>query len=43
VAGSAPRFKAMSYPELWAEWRVSAPAWLSGHLDELDERYVFQV
>ena len=43
VAGSAPRFKAMSYPELWEEWRISAPAWLSGHLDELAKRYAFQI
>ena len=43
VAGSTPRFKAMSYPELWAEWRTSAPAWLSEHLGELAGRYAFQV
>ena len=43
VAGSTPRFKAMSYPELWAEWRTSAPAWLSEHLGKLAGRYAFQV
>lgn len=39
VSGSTPIFVAMSYPELWARWRATAPPWLSRHLDELEARY----
>jgi hypothetical protein len=43
VAGSTPRFSAMSYPELWATWRETAPVWLSRHLDELEARYLIRI
>jgi hypothetical protein len=43
VEGSTPRFAAMSYPELWANWRKTAPEWLSRHLDELEARYLIRI
>ncbi len=43
VSGSPVRFQAMSYPELWAQWRETGPAWLQDHLDRLETRYLVQV
>lgn len=43
VAGSKPEFTAMSYPELWAAWRKETPEWLSGHLDQLGDRYLIRI
>ncbi len=43
VLGSTPRFVAMSYPELWAIWRKTAPEWLSAHLDDLQARYLIRI
>ena len=40
VAGSTPSFFALSYPELWSSWRVTAPPWLSRHIEELEARYL---
>lgn len=40
VADSAPRFEAMSYPELWRAWQDTGPVdWLARHLENLRERY----
>ena len=43
VEGSRVAFAAMSYPELWAKWREGAPEWLSGHLDNLEQRYLVEI
>ncbi len=43
VAGSTPHFCALSYQSLWADWRLSAPPWLSGHLDDLTARYAIKI
>jgi len=45
VAGSLPRFEAMSYPELWRFWRGSAsvPGWLHEHLNNLERRYLVSI
>jgi hypothetical protein len=40
IEGSSPSFKAISYQDLWDEWRLLAsPAWLSEHLTALRARY----
>jgi hypothetical protein len=40
VAGSEPRFEALSYPEIWRAWQNTGPAdWLARHLENLRERY----
>lgn len=43
VAGSTPRFSAMSYPELWTHLETAAPEWLQTHLDELKMRYLVKI
>jgi hypothetical protein len=40
VAGSTPRFRAISYPDLWRSWDAARPAdWLARHLEALRGRY----
>ena len=40
VEGSFPRFRAMSYQELWDVWeKLAQPAWLKTHLANLRARY----
>lgn len=40
VAGSTPKFRAMSYPELWRSWDIAKPApWLVPHIAALRDRY----
>lgn len=40
VAGAAPRFTFMSYPELWRAWDAEpSPDWLSNHIGQLRARY----
>ena len=43
VEGSTPTFRAMSYDELWSNWRASESDWLSEHLDELSARYLVRI
>lgn len=39
VAGGGPSFKAMSYPELWADWARSDTPKLRDHAEQLFARY----
>lgn len=40
IAGAAPSFISMSYPELWQRWSgVSQPQWLQTHVARLNARY----
>ena len=40
VAGSHPRFRSISYPELWDAWsQLVSLDWLAIHLDDLNARY----
>jgi len=40
IAGSAPAFAAMSYPQLWRHWSLNAEwGWLRAHIDRLNVRY----
>ena len=40
VAGGFPRFRFMSYRDLWAAWEKTAePVWLKGHCARLRARY----
>ena len=40
VVGSHPRFRAMSYRELWDTWSQQAPQdWPAAHLEHLKARY----
>lgn len=41
VGNDAPKFRAMSYAELWASWtsRTDVPSWLSDHVSNLRKRY----
>ena len=39
VAGSRPRFRAISYPELWYCWSQAPPEWLEIHIENLLARY----
>ena len=39
VAGSHPRLRAISYPELWRFWSQASPEWLASHLHYLRARY----
>ncbi len=44
IAGSAPQFIAMSYPELWKRWDTySEPDWLTTHVARLRERYEIEI
>lgn len=40
VAGTTPRFVAMSYPELWSKLEASGPDWVKAHIEELKARYL---
>jgi len=41
VAGSFPRFEALSYTELWSGWEASqCSPWLSEHIQALRDRYL---
>lgn len=40
VAGTTPRFLAMSYPELWSKLEASGPDWVKAHIEELKARYL---
>jgi len=45
IEGGSPKFKSMSYPELWDLWsrQQSGPAWLAPHIDRLRTRYLVAV
>jgi hypothetical protein len=39
VAPSGPRFRALSYPELWAKWDYNSSTWMTDHVSRLRARY----
>ncbi|MBZ4023158.1 hypothetical protein CKO11_11885 [Rhodobacter sp. TJ_12] len=40
ATGDRIAFRAMSYPELWADWtKLRAPQWLTVHIESLQRRY----
>ena len=44
VSDSTVRFTAMSYPELWADWKtLGEPAWLGAHVTQLQARYLLAI
>lgn len=43
VADNNVRFGAMSYPEMWEQWRESNDPFLDTHVDALRQRYAFAV
>ncbi len=44
VVGGVPRFRAMTYRQLWAQWgRTDRPAWLHEHVGNLRRRYEVEI
>jgi hypothetical protein len=39
VAGSGPKFRAMSYGNLWDHWSLAESSWLTSHVANLRSRY----
>jgi hypothetical protein len=44
VAGGSPRFRAISYRQLWQQWaKMDRPAWLRTHVSNLRKRYEVEI